>query len=208
MILSSEISKKFYYLGPDLLQAIEEFGIIQRFEPNTELVREGQYVKYIPLVISGLVKVYTQVDDKELLLYYIQPDQSCIMSFTSSLTHETSKIFARVEEKSDVLLIPADKMSKWVIEMPQINRLFYQQFDLRYTELIDTIQHLLYRKLDQRVLDYLVDKKNIIGKNTLKVSHKEIANDLGTAREVVSRILKKLETQGKIIAHHEGIEIL
>lgn len=208
MILSSEISKKFYYLGPDLLQAIQEFGIIQRFEPTTELVREGQYVKYIPLVISGLVKVYTQVDDKELLLYYIQPDQSCIMSFTSSLTHETSKIFARVEEKSDVLLIPADKMSKWVIEMPQINRLFYQQFDLRYTELIDTIQHLLYHKLDQRVLDYLVDKKNIIGKSTLKVSHKEIANDLGTAREVVSRILKKLESQGKIIVHHEGIEIL
>ena len=203
-----EIEKKFNYLGADLLAALVEVSEIKTFPSNTELVREGQYVKYIPIVLSGLVKVYTQFEEKELLLYYIKPEQSCIMSFSSCINNDKSKIFAITEEKSNVLLIPSDKVAKWVIDFPTINRLFYQQYDMRYSELVDTIHQMLYYRLDKRLLDYLAERIKVTGKNPIKISHKEIASDLGTAREVVSRLIKKYEKQNVLKQYHDSIEIL
>jgi CRP/FNR family transcriptional regulator, anaerobic regulatory protein len=201
------IESKFNYLGIELLQQIMGVSDIKKFPNKMELIREGQYVKVIPIVLNGLVKVYTQFEDKELLLYYVRPEQSCIMSFSSCLKNEKSKIFAVTEEESTILLIPSDKVASWVTEFPTINKLFYQQYDLRYSELIDTINHLLFYKLDRRLLDYLTKKINVTGKNPIKVSHKEIANELGTAREVVSRLVKKLEGQNKLKQHHDSIEL-
>ncbi len=201
------IETKFSYLGKDLLTQLLTVSEVKVFSPGTELIREGQYVKYIPIVLNGLVKVYTQFEDKELLLYYIQPEQSCIMSFSSCINNDKSKIFAITEEESTVLLIPSDRVAKWVTELPAINMLFYRQYDLRYAELVDTIHQMLYYKLDKRLLDYLTEKVKVTGKNPVKIAHKEIANDLGTAREVVSRIIKKLEKQHLLKQHHDSIEL-
>ena len=201
------IETKFRYLGKDLITELLSVSVVKILPANTELVREGQYVKYIPIVLNGLVKVFTQFEDKELLLYYIKPEQSCIMSFSSCINNDKSKIFAITEEKSSVLLIPSDKITKWVIEFPTINMLFYQQYDLRYSELVDTIHQMLYYKLDKRLLDYLSEKIKVTGKNPIKIAHKEIANDLGTAREVVSRLVKKMERQNLLKQHHDSIEL-
>lgn len=202
-----EIEKKFKYLGNDLCAELISVSEIKKFPANTELVREGQYVKYIPIVLNGLVKVFTQFEEKELLLYYIKPEQSCIMSFSSCINNDKSKIFAITEEESTVLLIPSEKIAKWVTQFPTINTLFYKQYDLRYAELVDTIHQMLYYKLDRRLLDYLSEKVKVTGKNPIKISHKEIANDLGTAREVVSRLVKKLEKQNQLKQHHDSIEL-
>lgn len=202
------IEKRFSYLGKPLLTELGANSSIQKFPSDTELVREGQYVKYIPIVLEGLVKVFTRVEEKELLLYYIKPEQSCIMSFSSAINQEASKIFAITEEESSVLLIPSRKITEWITTFPSINQLFYQQYDLRYAELINTIQQMLYYKLDKRLLDYLQQKASVTGKNLLKISHKEIANDLGTAREVISRLVKKLEKQDILKQHHDSIELL
>ena len=201
------IETKFRYLGKDLITELLSVSVVKILPANTELVREGQYVKYIPIVLNGLVKVFTQFEDKELLLYYIKPEQSCIMSFSSCINNDKSKIFAITEEKSSVLLIPSDKITKWVIEFPTINMLFYQQYDLRYSELVYTIHQMLYYKLDKRLLDYLSEKIKVTGKNPIKIAHKEIANDLGTAREVVSRLVKKMERQNLLKQHHDSIEL-
>lgn len=96
------IEKKFSFLGKDLIAKLLDVSVIKSLPTNIELVREGQYVKYIPIVLSGLVKVYTQFEEKELLLYYIKPDQSCIMSFSSCINNGKSKIFAITEEESIV----------------------------------------------------------------------------------------------------------
>lgn len=204
---SYEIGSKFGYLGKDLVNAMMAVSEVRDFEAGTELVREGQYVKYIPIVLKGLVKVFTRFEDKELLLYYIQPEQSCIMSFSSCINNDKSKIFAITEEASSVLLIPAAGIAKWIKEYPAINTLFYRQYDLRYAELGDTIHQMLYYKLDKRLLDYLTEKAALTGKNPVKISHKEIANDLGTAREVVSRLVKKFEKQQVLKQYHDSIEI-
>lgn len=202
------IKKRFYYLGDDLMNKITEVSKIMKFPAGTELVKEGQYVKVIPIILSGLVKVFTKYEEKEFLLYYIQPEQSCIMSFSSAIHHDKSKIFAITETESTVLLLPSDKVEKWITEFPAINILFYNQYDLRYAELIDSINHLMYHKLDKRILDYLTEKIKFTGKNPLKISHKEIANDLGTAREVVSRLIKKMENENFLKQYHDSIELL
>lgn len=202
------IEKKLNYLQKELIAELLRVSVIKTIPSNTELVREGQYVKYIPIVLTGLVKVYTQFEEKELLLYYIKPEQSCIMSFSSCINNDKSKICAITEEESIVLLTPSDKVAKWVIDFPSINLLFYQQYDLRYSELVDTIHQMLYHKLDKRLLDYLVEKVSVTGKNPIKISHKEIANDLGTAREVISRLVKKLEKQNIVKQHHDSIELI
>ncbi len=199
--------QKFSYLGKELITEILETSAIKTFPVGTELVREGQYVKFIPIVLEGLIKVLTNMEDKELLLYYIQNEQSCIMSFSSCINNEKSKIVAITEEESVILLIPAEKLRLWVGKYPSLNKLFFQQYNLRYTELISTINQLLYYKLDKRLLDYLTDKVALTGKNPIKISHKEIAAELGTAREVISRLIKKLEKQDKLKQHHDRIEL-
>ncbi len=203
--LAIEKLSKLY--GSELMNIILEASVINEFPPNTEIIREGQYVKVVPIVLSGLVKVFTAEKSKELLLYYIQPGESCIMSFSACLKRERSRIFAITKEKTSALLIPADKLRQWILEHPVINQLFYQQYDLRYTEMIDTIHHLLFDKLDKRLLDYLKEKISITGKNPVKISHKEIANDLGSSREVISRVIKKLESHKKVKQHYDSIEL-
>jgi CRP/FNR family transcriptional regulator len=203
----ASFEKRLHFLGNDLLNEIESVSEIKTFPANSELVREGQFVKVIPIVLSGLVKVFTRFEDKELLLYYIKPDQSCIMSFSSAIHRSKSKIFALTEQESKVLLIPTEKVASWVTAYPTINFLFYNQYDLRYAEMIETINHLVYYKLDKRVIDYLKSKVGVTGKNPLKITHKEIANDLGTSREVVSRIIKKLENEKLLNQHHDSIEL-
>ncbi|HIP32331.1 MAG TPA: Crp/Fnr family transcriptional regulator [Crocinitomicaceae bacterium] len=175
---------------------------------NTEILREGQYVKVIPIVITGLIKVFSRYEEKELLLYYIKPEESCIMSFAASLNNEPSKVFAVAEEDSTVLLLPVDKVAKWTKQFPDINNLFYQQYNLRYSELLTTINHLLFNKLDVRVLGFLQERSKLTGTKELKISHRQIASELGTAREVVSRILKKLEAENHLKQHSNYIEIL
>lgn len=165
---------------------------------NIEVMREGQYVKAVPIVTGGLVRVYTRNEDKELLLYYIQPGESCIMSFDACLKNVPSKVYASTEKDSSVLLMPTDCVFRWMKEYPEFNSLFFLQYNLRYTELLNMINQLLFEKMDVRILDYLKAKMKINGKNPIKISHRQIANDLGTAREVVSRVVKKLEHEGKV----------
>jgi len=162
----------------------------------------------IPIVISGVIKVFTSYKDKELLLYYIQPFESCIMSFTSGLANKPSKIFAVTEQATVALLLPVEKVVKWTKQFPDINQLFFKQYHVRYSDLLDTINHLLFDTLDIRVLNYLSEKSKISNEKIIKITHRQIASELGTAREVISRIINKLEKENKVIQHQDKIEIV
>jgi len=202
------IEKSLSHLNSDLLSAMMEQGELKEIPAGTEILREGQYVKVIPIVIKGLIKVLTRHDDKELLLYYIRPKESCIMSFAASLKNEPSRVFASTEEDTQALLLPVDKVSKWTAQFPDINNLFFQQYNMRYADLLDTIHHVLFDKLDKRLHDYLEEKVALTKQNPLKMSHREIANELATSREVISRTMKKLESENLIKQHSNSIELL
>ena len=204
----TEIKKALSFLSPDLVSEIINVSQIRDFPKNTEILKEGQYVKVIPIVIEGLIKVFAGFEEKELLLYYIKPNESCIMSFASSIKNEPSKVYAVTEEDSKILLLPVDKVPNWVKQFPSINDLFYQQYNLRYSELLDTINHVLFNKMDTRLYDYLKRKIQLTKQNPLKISHRQIAGELGTAREVISRVMKKLENEGKVKQYTNTIKII
>lgn len=196
------------FLKPDLADKILSKSSIKDIPKSTEILREKQYVKVLPIVIDGLIKVYSRFNDKELLLYYIEPTQSCVMTFYAALNNTPSKVFAVTEEDSKVLLIPVNLLPNWLKEHPDFNQLFYNQFNLRYSELIDTIGHLMLDKMDKRLYDYLNKKIELTGSNLIKMSHNQIANELGTAREVITRTLKKLELDEKVIQQAGEIKII
>lgn len=188
----------FPSLSSELATEILENSTVVEIPENTEVMHEGQYVNAVPIVTSGLIKVFTRNEDKELLLYYIQPGESCIMTFDACLKNMPSKVYASTEKKSAVLLMSSENVFRWMKDYPELNSLFFLQYNIRYNELLNMINQLLFEKMDTRILEYLKSKVKLSGKNPLKISHRQIANDLGTAREVVSRIMKKLENDGKV----------
>jgi CRP/FNR family transcriptional regulator len=196
------------HLNPALIGEMTTAGQWHTFPEGMQILRAGQYVKVIPLVTEGLIKVYTRHEDKELLLYYIRPYESCIMSFAASLRNEPGHVYAETEEETTALLLPVDSVIKWTRQYPDVNLLFFQQYNQRYSELLTTIHHLLYNKLDVRLAAYLQEKVRLTGRNPIRISHRQIAAELGTAREVVSRVMKKLENDGKVRQQGTSIEWL
>ena len=130
------------------------------------------------------------------------------MTFYAALKNTPSKVFATTEEESKVLLLPVQHLPNWLKEYPEFNELFYNQFNLRYTDLIDTIGHLLLDRMDKRLYNHLKKKSELTKNNSIIMSHKQIANELGTAREVITRVLKKLETEGKVLQKSGEIKII
>jgi CRP/FNR family transcriptional regulator len=204
-----EFDKKILsFLTPDLVEKIHKASVVKDIPKKTEILREAQYVKVLPIVLEGLVKVYSRFEEKELLLYYIAPEQSCVMTFYAALKNTPSKVFATTEEDSRILLIPVQLLPDWLKTYPDFNELFYNQFNLRYSELLDTIGHLLLDKMDKRLYDHLKKKSELTESDSVKMSHNQIANELGTAREVITRVLKKLEVDGKVVQNSGEIKII
>lgn len=203
-----EIRNYLPSFGEELLNAIAAEASVKEVPPNVEILREGQYIKVLPIVLEGLVKVFTRYEEKELLLYYIGSTQSCIMSFSAGLSNSPSRIFAITEEPSVLLLLPADKVNGWIKKYPQLNELFFEQYNLRYTEMLDTINSLLFGRMDHRLYNYLLEISRLKGEKVIDVRHKQIAADLGTAREAVTRVLRRLEQEGKVRQLPEGIQII
>jgi CRP/FNR family transcriptional regulator len=204
-----EIDKReLSFLSPRLADLMVSRCSVREFPANAEILREEQYVKVLPLVLSGLVKVFSKFNDRELLLYYIEPAQSCIMSFYAALKNKPSKVWASTEEDSRLLLIPVELLPEWIREFPDFNELIFNQYNLRYSELLDTIGHLLTDKMDKRLYEHLKKKSVLRNDSQLRISHSQLADELGTAREVITRMLKKLEIEGKVTQGREGIKII
>jgi len=196
------------FLKPELASEILEKSSVKIIPKGTEILRVEQYVKVLPIVINGLIKVYSRFNEKELLLYYIASKESCIMTFYAALKNTQSKVYAITEEDSKVLLLPVRYLSTWLKNYPDFNILFYNQFNLRYSELLETIGHLLIDKMDKRLYFHLKKKLDLTKSTSIKMSHNELANELGTVREVISRTLKKLEIENKVTQISGQIRII
>ncbi len=202
------LQQKFAIFINDLIDQIYLKSKVIEVKKGNEILRVGQNVHVIPIVLSGLVKIYTFSDDKEFLLYYIKEYESCIMSFTAGINHETSQICAVTEENSTLLLLPSTEVVKWSRQFPEFTTFYLKFYQNRYKDIIDTLRQVVFDKLDQRVLDYLKNKIKMEGEGSIKITHKEISVDLATSREVVTRIIKKLENDHKIMFENSRIKII
>lgn len=201
------LQQKLPLLEEALIREIIERAQEVTIPPQQQILREGQYIKTIPVVMNGLLKVISGSGDKDMLLYYIKPGDSCIMSFAFSLSNEPSNIAAFTETETTMLLLAVDDVRQWLIAYPSLNMLFLNLYNHRYRDLIDTIG-LIYEKMDNRIMHYLEQKVKITGNNIVNITHREIAADLASSREVISRLLKKLELEGKLQQTPAGIKIL
>ena len=201
------VKRYFPRLGQELVSLFLRDGQIAEVPPATTLIRERQYIKVIPVVLRGLVKVFIASESKEFLLYYIEARESCIMSFAAGMQNDPSRITATTEEASLLLLLPTDLVQQWSRQYPAFNQLFMELFDQRYQDLLQNIQLVLFHNLDERLLHYLMERSRHTHQPLVNLSHRRIARDLGTAREVITRTLQRLEIEGKIKQREDGIEL-
>lgn len=195
--------------SPELIEKLNQFSIRKEYEAGSIILSENSYIRSIPIVTKGILKVIrTDEDGKEILLYYIKAGESCIMSFLGGMHNETSKVKAEVEEDAEVLFLPMDKVSLFIKEYPQWLDYIFRLYHKRFEELLDIVNAITFKKVDDRLLSLLYKKQELTKDHILNITHEQLANELGTARTVVSRLLKQLEENGIVKLGRNKITIL
>jgi CRP/FNR family transcriptional regulator len=183
--------------SPELRDKLYKYGIQKDYRAGSIILNENSPIRSIPIVTKGAIKVMrTEDDGRELLLYYIKAGESCIMSFLGGLHNETSKVKAEVEEDAEILFLPVEKVSLFIKEHPQWLDYIFRLYHTRFEELLGIVNDIAFKKTDERLLTLLQKKSGLTGNKILTITHEQLANELGTARAVVSRLLKQLEDNG------------
>lgn len=185
--------------SPELAEKLTQYSILKNYPAGSVILSENAYIRAIPIVTKGSIRVIrTEEDGREILLYYIKSGESCIMSFLGGLHNETSKVKAEVEEDAEILFLPVDKVALFIREYPQWLEYIFRLYHKRFEELLDMVNAIAFKKVDERLLGLLQKKSELTGSGTIQVTHEQLANELGTARVVVSRLLKQLEEEGTV----------
>jgi CRP/FNR family transcriptional regulator len=190
---------QYHFFEKEHQEEILKIGIRKTFQSNEILIREGQFITSFPLVLSGLIRITRNNDDgNELLLYYLKPNEVCAMSLTCCMTNLTSNVKAVAEEDTEVIMLPVEMLDNWMCKYPGWKQFVMQTFQNRFRELINTIDTIAFLKLDERLIRYFTDRYKQTGTTKINETHQDLALRLNTSREVISRLLKKLENDGKI----------
>ena len=177
-----------------LLNALAASGSVMVFRQGESIMQPGKFVKFIPIVLEGSIKVIrTDEADKELFLYYLEPGETCALSLTCCTASRPSEIKALAEEDSIILGVPVELHEQWMDEYRQWKEYVSSTYQIRFQELLLTLDAVAFKRLDQRLMRYLNTKMKVQRATELQITHQEIATEMGTSREVVSRLLKQLE---------------
>lgn len=204
------IKEHFKHLfEPELLAELEEKAIIRNVKAGEIILDTGSTIRIIPIVISGAIKVLrTDEDGKEILLYYINEGETCAMTFTCCMERHPSEIKAMAEEDVEMLVLPAEVMDKWLMQYTTWKNFVMETIRQRFNELLKFIDLIAFQQLDQRLIYYLKEKSKTTGSALINLSHEQIAGDLATSRVVISRLLKKLENDKKVLLYRNQIRIM
>lgn len=195
--------------SPLIQDKLRDFGFAKTFKEDEAILNENAYIKAIPIVTKGSIRVMRTDDDgREILLYYIKAGESCIMSFLGGLHQDTSKVSAIAEEETEILFIPIDKVSMLIKEFPEWLDYIFRLYHKRFEELLEVVNAIAFKKLDERLLNFIQRKCELTNNKSLQVTHEQLANELGTVRVVVSRLLKQMEEQGLVILGRNKITLV
>jgi len=185
--------------SPKIKEALSRYGYSRHFNAGEVILGENAYIKAIPIVTNGSIRVMrTDEDGREILLYYIKVGESCIMSFLGGIHNDTSKINAVAEEDTEVLFLPVDKVTLLIKEYPEWLDYIFRLYHQRFEELLEVVQAVAFKKMDERLHDFIKKKCELTKSHTLYVTHEQLAGELGTARVVISRLLKQMEDEGLV----------
>ncbi|MFZ9878133.1 MAG: Crp/Fnr family transcriptional regulator [Chitinophagaceae bacterium] len=193
---------------PSLLELIEKESTLKTFHPGEIIMRTGQFIKSTALIVNGRVKIYREgADGGEFLMYYIGPGQACAVSMICALQAKSSEITAVAEEETEILLLPIQLMDQLMREHKSWYQFVIQTYRSRFDELLAVVDDVAFRNMDQRLEFYLKRYQEKTGKQKIELSHQQIAEDLNSSREVISRLLKKMEQRGLVKLNRNMIEL-
>jgi CRP/FNR family transcriptional regulator len=193
----------------DLIDVLASLGIIKEFEEGEELMRTGQYFKSTMLILDGLVKLYREGDDgEEFFIYFIEAGNACALSMICASQQKTSEIMARAMSPGKAILVPIDKMDALMKEYKSWYYFVLETYRSRFEEILTVVDAIAFKAMDERLDFYLNKQSQTLDTSTLTTTHQEIANDLSTSREVISRLLKKMEQSGKVALQRHHIELI
>lgn len=193
----------------ELQHEIQEQGEIRYFKAGEQLMRTGQYFRSTMLILDGLVKIYREDDEgNEFFMYYLKPGEACALSMVCASEHKPSAVMAKTIKDTEVMTIPLQLMDEWMAKYKSWSHFVMSTYRLRFEELLNTIDHVAFRGMDERLEFYLKKHRDTLQTNLIAINHQEIANELNSSREVISRLLKKMEQIGKVKLHRNAIEII
>lgn len=209
-MISKDIIDPFSYLFDEItLNNISKVAELKAFKKNDIIIDIGQELKYVPLLIKGNIKVLREdKEGSELLLYVLESGDTCAMSLTCCMAKSVSKIRAIADEDTTVVMIPIDQMRSWFDTNDSWRSFILQSYQIRFDEMLETIDTLAFMKMDERLFKYLTDKVKLSASTDLEITHQEIAEDLHTSRVVVSRLLKQLEKEERIALGRNKIHVI
>jgi CRP/FNR family transcriptional regulator len=192
-----------------LRDVILEKSEIKYFKAGEQLMKTGQYFRSTMLLVEGLVKVYREDDQgNEFFMYYLQPGQACALSMVCATKSETSQIMAKAVKDTSMIAIPLKYMDEWMTQYKSWYHFVLETYRARFEELLVTLDHVAFQAMDERLLFYLKKNQETLKTSVLEISHQEIAAELNSSREVISRLLKKMEQMGKLKLNRNSIEIV
>lgn len=205
-----ELRKNYGHLfEPDLVEEILQVGTFKEIPADFKLIEIGQYIRSMPLVISGAIKIMREDGDgDELLLYFLERGETCAMTLSCCLGETQSEIRAVSETEAKLIMIPIQKMEEWTSKYKSWRNFVFESYHARLMEMLETIDNIAFLKMDERLLKYLKDKSKVNESNVIHNTHQEIAYELHTSRVVISRLLKTLENQGKIELNRNSIRLV
>lgn len=198
-----------YLFEEKLIEEISQVATLKNFNEGDVLIDFGDYIKKMPLLISGAIKILREdFDEGELLLYFIEKGDTCAMTMACCLGETKSEIRAVAETNGQLVMIPVSKMEEWLGKYKSWRNYVFNSYNNRLKEMLTAIDNLAFMNMDERLLNYLSEKSIVNKTKDIKSTHQEIAFDLHTSRVVVSRLLKALENEGRIRLHRASIELL
>jgi len=189
----------------DLVEWILQQSLFREFEANVPLMHVGSNIQQVPLVLSGSVKVSRQdAEGREIFLYYILPGETCALTLNACYKNEHSRVNAVTQEQCALLLLPATAVYEAARRFPAWQRFAFDSFGQRFDELLQALESVVFRQLDERLRHYLLEKAAALNTRQLHISQQQIADDLNSSREVISRLIRQFEQQG-FLRHARGV---
>ena len=199
----------FTQFEPELSKKIQQVGVVRKFKADEFLMKTGQSIRSAVLVTKGIIKVFREDDEgNEIFMYNLHPGEACAISMTCAARQIASQIMAKALIDTEVIAIPAELMDEWGSKYKSWYQFVLETYRSRFEELLDTLDQIAFRNLDERLLWYLKQHQKSLKTNVLKASFTEIAHELNSSREVISRLIKKLAEKGHIKIHKNQIEII
>ena len=197
------------FFEPELLAEINDVATYKEVEAGIDLIRPGQFIKSMPLLLSGSIKIMRADEDgNELLLYHLEKGDTCAMTLTCCMGNTKSEIHAVTETAAKLIMIPIGKMEEWSSKYKSWRNFVFNSYHTRMMEMLESIDNIAFNRMDERLENYLNDKIEILNSKHIYKTHKEISQDLHTSRVVISRLLKRMENDHKIKLHRSFIEVL